>query len=105
MVTGPTPRIHSLALSSVLGEHKPNPHLSRPTGSVLRFRVRGLDAAQSPPAEEAAFFRTLPGASWASSEAAVGQNRCTLRQASMPSSTAVQTGVAFRAPRPGAWYN
>jgi len=59
------------------------------------FRVRKLDAAQSPPAQETAFLRTLPGASWASSEAVGGQNRCTLRQASMPSSTAVQTGVAL----------
>ena len=42
-------------------------------GSGSAFRFRRLDAAQSPPAQEAAFLRTLPGASWASSEVAVGK--------------------------------
>ena len=42
-------------------------------GTGPAFRVRRLDAAQSPPAQEASFFRTLPAASWASSEAAVGK--------------------------------
>jgi hypothetical protein len=61
----------------------------------LRFASAGWTPCRVLLPQEAVFLRPLPGAPRASSEVAVGQNRCTLRQASMPSSTAVQTGVAF----------